>query len=84
MRDITSGKKYRGAKQLIETSQNTIHSKAFRRKLCKAGLKSLRKNKRPSLSLKDRTFRLRFARKYESWTVEDLKSVVWSDETRTD
>ena len=32
--------------------------------------------------MKHRKFRLDFARKYESWTVEEFKRVVWSDETK--
>ena len=52
VRDTTSGKEDTAvvvAKQLTETSQKTIHPKASSRVLRKDGLKSLRKQKKPSL-----------------------------------
>jgi transposase len=45
-------------------------------------LKAYVKKKRPFLSPKHRKARLAFAQKYQNWTVEDWKRVVWSDETK--
>ena len=70
------------AKQLTETNQKTSYPEAFRRVLRKASLKYIRKKEKPFLSLKHCNFTLDFARNYASWTVEDFKSVVLSDETK--
>ena len=40
------------------------------------------KKKKPYLSKKHRRARLAFALKYQEWTVEDWKHVIWSDETK--
>ena len=61
----------------IEVSANTI-----RRVLKRNGLRSRVKQKKPLLSKKHRKSRLTFAKKYQHWTVEDWKKVVWSDESK--
>ena len=40
------------------------------------------KKKKPFLSAQHRRERLKFAMKYAEWTVEDWKTVIWSDETK--
>ena len=40
------------------------------------------KKKKPLLSARHREARLAIAQKYEVWTVEDWKRVVWSGETK--
>ena len=40
------------------------------------------KKKKPLLSSSHKKKRLVFALKYQHWTVEDWKRVIWSDETR--
>lgn len=40
------------------------------------------KIKKPALSEKQRKARLAWAREYVSWTVDDWKNVVWSDESK--
>ena len=40
------------------------------------------KKKKPLLSITHRKRRLAFALKYQHWTVEDWKRVIWSDETK--
>ena len=59
-----------------------MHPENVRRVLRKAGLKSIKKKKKLFLSAKHRKRRLEFAQKYASWTVEDFKRVIWSDETK--
>jgi len=45
-------------------------------------MKAVVKRKRPFLSKRHRRERLDFALAHQDWTVEDWKSVVWSDETK--
>ena len=61
----------------IQASTSTV-----RRSLKSAGLVARVKVKRPFLRKKHRQARLDFARKYQSWTVEDWKRVIYSDETK--
>jgi hypothetical protein len=53
-----------------------------RRVLKKAGLKAAVKQKKPKLLPRHIRQRLEFALKYQHWTVEDWKRVIWSDETK--
>jgi hypothetical protein len=50
--------------------------------LKKAGLKAVAKAKKPLLTNWHRKERLDFALAHLDWTVEDWKTVVWSDETK--
>ena len=45
-------------------------------------MKAVVKAKRPLLSKRHRKARLDFAIQYKDWTLEDWKTVVWSDETK--
>jgi hypothetical protein len=45
-------------------------------------MKAVVKRKRPFLSKKHRRERMDFAITHQDWTVEDWKTVVWSDETK--
>jgi len=54
-----------------------------RNTLKEASLKAVVKKKKPLLSATHRKRRLAFALKYQHWTVEDWKRVIWSDETKT-
>jgi hypothetical protein len=45
-------------------------------------MKAVVKKKRPFLSKKHRRERMDFAITHQDWTVEDWKTVVWSDETK--
>ena len=40
------------------------------------------KKKKPKLTEKHKKARLAFAKKYESWTSDDWKKVIWSDESK--
>jgi len=50
--------------------------------LKKAGLQAVVKAKKPLLTKRHRKERLDFALAHLDWTVEDWKTVVWSDETK--
>ena len=85
IRDISSGKFENAviaAHELSEVTRQTVHPENVRRVLRKAGLKSIKKKKKPFLSKKHRKQRLDFAQKYANWTVEDFKRVIWPDETK--
>lgn len=57
----------------VQTIRNTLKED---------GYKSYAKKKRPFLSPRHCKARLAFAEKYQNWTVEDWKRVIWSDETK--
>lgn len=50
--------------------------------LKRSNLKSFVKAKKPLLAVRHRRQRLEFARKYQHWTSEDWRRVVFSDETK--
>ena len=45
------------------------------------GFKSHWALKKPQISTKNRSERLKFAKEHENWSVEDWKKVIWSDES---
>lgn len=55
-------------------------TRTVRRRLFDSGLKSRRAAKKPFLSRKNISDRLKFCRKYKDWTVEDWGKVIFSDE----
>lgn len=57
----------------VQTVRNALKEDAF---------VAVTKKKKPYLSKKHRRARLAFALKYQEWTVEDWKRVIWSDETK--
>ncbi|CAB4429059.1 unnamed protein product [Rhizophagus irregularis] len=61
----------------IEVSERTVQ-----RALNRNGLFACAKCKKPLLSKTHREKRLKFARKYQKWTVSDWSKVVWSDESK--
>ena len=69
--------------QDLETNLNIkVDEWTVRKVLKDAGLQAMKKEKRPKLSIKNIKERLVFARHYKDWTVEDWKSIIWSDETK--
>lgn len=56
-----------------QTIRNTLHNDNY---------KAYTKPKRPKLTVAQKRARLKFAQKYEHWTVEDWKRVIWSDECK--
>jgi len=59
-----------------------ISVRTVRRTLHKHGLVARVKKKKPLLTKKHRQKRLDFAKKHQSWTVEDWSKVIWSDESK--
>ena len=53
-----------------------------RRSLHNIGYISAVKKKKPALSVKNVKARLKFAREHLSWTEDDWKRVIWSDESK--
>jgi transposase len=67
---------------LQEITNQSLTSQTTRNHLKKAGLKAVVKAKKPLLTKRHRKERLDFALAHQHWTVEDWKTVVWSDETK--
>lgn len=59
-----------------------VCAQTIRNALKKDNMRSVVKRKRPLLKKAHRKARLDFAYKYQHWTVEDWKMVLWSDETK--
>lgn len=85
VRKLTSGE-LENASQAQKTLAQDLGIKAsndtVRRALKSAGLAARVKVKRPLLKKRHRQACLDFAKKYQYWTVEDWKRVVYSDETK--
>ncbi len=62
--------------------QNTISEHTTRRTLKQMGSSSRRPHRVPLLSDKNRTRRIQFTQTHQNWTIEDWKTVAWSDESR--
>jgi hypothetical protein len=56
-----------------QSIRNTLHNNDY---------KTYTKPKRPKLTAAQKRARLKFAQKFEDWTVEDWKKVIWSDECK--
>jgi transposase len=69
-------------KTLRDITNQPLSAKTVHRHLSQAGMKAVVKRKRPFLSKKHRRERMDFAITHQDWTVEDWKTVVWSDETK--
>jgi len=83
---LITSRKAENAVQITQTLQDitnqSISSQTTRNHLKKAGLKAVVKAKKPLLTKRHRKERLDFALAHQDWTVEDWKTVVWSDETK--
>jgi transposase len=67
----------------LKTSHNIqVNRKTVSRALKLCGYACRIKKKKPRLTDKHKKARLAFAKKYESWTSDDWKNVVWSDESK--
>ena len=85
VRQITTGEQdtASGVQRNMLTDHNIrVSAQTIRNVLKDEGLKSAVKKKKPLLKRTHIRQRLEFARKYQHWTVEDWKRVVWSDETK--
>ena len=70
------------AKHINSVIQHPVTVQTIRNVLKEDGYKSYAKKKMPFLSAQPWKARLAFAQKYEHWTVDDWKRVIWSDETK--
>ena len=66
----------------ISAHGQPISKETVRNVLRKSGLKGRAKVKKPLLLKRHLQDRLKFAKKYKNWTVEDWKLVIWSDESK--
>lgn len=85
VRMITSGKADSATqvtRELRDISNVEVSTETVRRALKEAGLKAATKKKKPRLLPRHIRQRLDFATKYQHWTIEDWKRVIWSDETK--
>ena len=58
-----------------------VHSSTVRRRLLEVGRIARRPQKKPLLTARMKKTRLQWAKKYRSWTKEDWRRVIFSDET---
>ena len=70
------------ANQLRTDSNVNVSPDTIRRALKQAGLRAVTKKKKPRLLPRHKQARLKFAKRYQSWTVDDWNRVIWSDETK--
>jgi len=59
-----------------------VSSQTVRRVLKNHSFKAVTKKKKPLLAARNKKKHLAFALKYQEWSIDDWKRVVWSDETK--
>lgn len=82
---LTSGeaKSTANAAKILQRDTGKIVSRwTVQRKLKDQNFQAIEKKKKPLLSKKNIKARLNFAKKYEHYTEEDWRKVIWSDETK--
>jgi transposase len=67
---------------LQEITNQSLTSQTTRNHLRNTGMKAVVKAKKPLLTKRHKKERLDFALAHQHWTVEDWKTIVWSDETK--
>ena len=65
-----------------ERFNTTVSQTTMRKELIKLQFKARVIKKKPLLTKKHRKDRLSFAHIYKDWTVDDWKSIIWSDESK--
>ena len=60
-----------------------VSDRAVRRRLVNAGLRARIARKKPFVNVVQRQKRVAWAKEHVTWTAEDWKKVIFSDETRT-
>ena len=70
----------RAARELANTDNVSVSRDTVAQALCQAGLRSSVRLKRPQLTAAHKRDRLAWAKAHRDWTLEDWKSVNWSDE----
>jgi hypothetical protein len=69
-------------KMLTHTLPQSVSTKTIRRNLSRTGMKAVVKVKHPLLTARHKRNHLEWAMERRNWTMEDWKSIVWSDETK--
>jgi transposase len=85
VRKVTSGELNTAvdAQRYLQKAEDTnVNAQTVRNCMKESGLRAFPKVKKPLLSRRHIKQRLDFARKYQNWTVDDWKRVIWSDETK--
>ena len=72
----------RTPKIAAEVMNKGVNECTARRSLRRIGLVSAVKQKKPALSDKNVKARLKFCKDHKTWTIQDWKKVIWSDETK--
>ncbi|KAG9319063.1 hypothetical protein KVV02_004806, partial [Mortierella alpina] len=70
-----------GQRMVQSTDGGQVHARTVRRHLEKEGLKAYVQQKKPGLTLNHRRDRLEIAKAHLHWTVEQWKTVMFSDES---
>jgi hypothetical protein len=66
---------------IVSEVVSPVSRQSVHRMLKKLGFKKVKKTIKPGLNDAQKAKRLEFCRKYQHWTLEDWKKVIWSDET---
>ncbi|KAJ1307113.1 hypothetical protein OPQ81_001231 [Rhizoctonia solani] len=85
VRLVTNGKKVgtrRAAQELFKLTGKKVAPTTIRKVLKEAGLRAVKKVRKPKLTPNHIQARLAFARAHKDWTVADWQWVLWSDETK--
>jgi hypothetical protein len=69
-------------KMLTHTLPQSVSTKTIHRNLSHAGMKAVVKVKHPFFTARHKRNHLEWAMEHRNWTMEDWKSIVWSDETK--
>jgi transposase len=67
---------------LQKLTGQSINPRTVRRALKGAGLRPIKKVRKPKHARRHIAARIAFARAHKDWTIEDWKRVLWSDETK--
>lgn len=70
------------AGQLHEQFGVSIHPQTVRNRIHDAGFKARVARKKPFISKKNEAARLKWAKEHSTWTIDDWKRVIWSDESK--
>lgn len=73
----------RNINNILSDTGVSVSDRTVRCRLVQAGLKARRPRKKPFLNPVQRTKRVDWAKVHLSWSADDWKWVIWSDETKT-
>lgn len=72
----------RNINNILSDTGISVSDRTVSRRLAQAGLKARRPRKKPFLNTVQRRKRVEWAKEHLSWSTEDWKRVIWSDETK--